>query len=574
MNSNAWKFSELKVPRPDIRVTEALYADVIARINNAKSGADVLEVILEHNELMRRINELTTIIMIRHTLDTNDERYAEDQQWADENRATFDRLALEFSEAVYNSPYKEYVEERIGHMYFAKTDIRKKLFCEENIDLRLKESELVGEYKAIIGTCNKEVDNAPRSFMELQGMMSHENREIRKAAFKAFSDFLAENEESLERVWSDLIDVRNKIAKNLGYDSFVPVGYLERERLDYGREEIKKFREQVKEEVVPLCSKLFEAQAKRLGVDRVMVYDENVIFADGNAKPVGDAEYMMRNIIEMLREMSPETDEFISYVMEHELIDYESRPEKAPTEYTTLLSSRKAPFIFDHFDGSPGDVQYITEGLGHAFATYRASRKQPLEEYYSPSSDITEIHAMSMVQFANKYADRLFGDDAWKYELGNLQYFMTFIPFGVAVDEFQHICYDNPSLTPKERTYEWRKLEEKYMPWRKYDDDDEFMNRGGYWYHKIHFFSHPLYYIEYSLATVNAMQMYRKFMERPGTAWAEYLALTDVGGSKSCVEILRQANIAPAYEDDAVKESISYVKSVLEKYISDSDGLN
>ena len=177
---------------------------------------------------------------------------------------------------------------------------------------------------------------------------------------------------------------------------------------------------------------------------------------------------------------------------------------------------------------------------------------------------------MAMIQFVNKYADRLFGEDAWKYEFGNLQYFMTFIPFGVAVDEFQHICYDNPNLTPKERTYEWHKLEEKYMPWRKYEDDDEFMNRGGYWYHKVHFFSHPLYYIEYSLATVNAMQMYRKFVERPGTAWAEYLELTDMGGSKSCTEILKQANLTPAYEEGAVKESISYVKSVLKKYISES----
>ena len=567
MSTNAWKFSELKVPRPDIRVTEALHEDVIARVNDAQSGADVLEVILEHNELMRRINEVTTMIMIRHTLDTTDERFAEDQKWAEENKSVFDKLALDFSEAVYNSPYKDYVQERIGEMYFAKSDIRKKLYCEENVPLRQRESELVDEYQDIIGTCQKEVEGAPRSFMELQGMMAHEDRNIRKAAFKAFSEFLAENEDHLEKVWDELIKVRTQIAKNLGYDSFVPVGYLERERLYYGRDEVAKFRQQVLEEVVPLCDQLYKAQAKRLGIDQVMPYDENVTFADGNAKPIGDVDYMMREIVGMMHEMSPETDEFISFVLEHELLDYESRPEKAATEYSTFLSSRKAPFIFDHFDGSPSDVQYITEGLGHAFATYRASRKQPLEEYYSASSDITEIHAMSMVQFANKYADRLFGEDAWKYEFGNLQYFMTFIPFGVAVDEFQHICYDNPNLTPKERTYEWHKLEEKYMPWRKYDEDDEFMQRGGYWYHKIHFFSHPLYYIEYSLATVNAMEMYRKFVERPGTAWKEYLELTDVGGSKNCVEILKQAHLTPAYEDGAVREAISYVKTILEEYI-------
>ena len=298
-----------------------------------------------------------------------------------------------------------------------------------------------------------------------------------------------------------------------------------------------------------------------------MVYDESFVFPDGNAKPLGDSEYMMQQIVKVLREMSPETEEFISFILDHELIDYKARPEKAFREFYTMLPYHKAPFIFEHFDGSAEDVQYLSESLGHAFASYRASRRQPIEEYYYPSSDISEINAMAMIQFINKYADRLFGDEAWKYEFGNLQYFMAFIPFGVAVDEFQHICYDNPNLTPKERTYEWHKLEEKYMPWRKYDEDDEFMRCGGYWYHKFHIFYVPLYYIEYALATVNAMEMYRKYVERPGLAWKEYLELVDVGGSKGYLEILEHANLTPAYQCGAVKEAISYVKAFLEKHI-------
>ena len=382
-----------------------------------------------------------------------------------------------------------------------------------------------------------------------------------------FSDFLASNEEELESIWGELIDVRNQIGKKLGYDDYVPVAYLERERLDYGREDIAKFRNQVLDEVVPLCQKLYDAQAKRLGIDKVMVYDENLVFSDGNAKPLGDRDFMFNEIVKMFREISPETDEFISFMIDHELIDYESRPGKAAREYTSMITSRRAPFVFAHFDGSASSVQYLTEGLGHAFAAYRAIRKQHLETYYESSADITEIHSMAMVQFVNRYADRLFGEDALKYEFANLQNFITFIPFGVAVDEFQHICYENPDMTPKERTAAWRELEEKYMPWRVYDEDDDFMNRGGYWYHKVHFFIHPFYYIEYALATVNAMEMYKKYVEHPETAWKEYLELTDVAGSRRSVELLKLANLTPAYEDGAVKESISYVKSILEKSI-------
>lgn len=567
MTRNAWKFSELKIPRPDFNTIELMYQDAIERVREAKDGDDVLEIILENDELVRRVSELITIAMIRHTQDTTDERYAEDQKWIDEKKPLFMKLALDFSETVYDSPFKDYIYERLGRMYFAKVETMRKIVRDEVMPLRQKETEVVREYQNIIDTCQRDVDGAPRSFGELQSLFTHPDRNIRKEAFKAFSSFLSENEETLERIWDDLIKIRSEIATTLGFYSYVPVGYLERDRIDYGREEIAKFRKQVEEDVVPFCTKLYEAQAKRLGLDHLMVYDENIVFPDGNAKPAGDMEYMMSQVIEILREMSPETDEFITFILDHELLDYKSRPGKAASEYSTMLSSRKAPFLFEHFTGSPESVQYFTEGLGHSFAAYRSSRKQPLEEYYSPASDITEIHAMAMVQFTNRYADRLFGEDAWKYEFGNLQYFITFIPFGVAVDEFQHICYDNPNLTPKERTYEWRKLEQKYMPWRKYDEDDEFMNRGGYWYHKIHFFSHPLYYIEYSLATVNAMAMYKHYVERPTTAWKQYLELTDVGGSKGSIEILKQANLTPAFEDGAVKDSISHVKSILENYI-------
>ena len=177
---------------------------------------------------------------------------------------------------------------------------------------------------------------------------------------------------------------------------------------------------------------------------------------------------------------------------------------------------------------------------------------------------------MSMIQFSNQYAERFFGDDAEKYKFYNLHDLMTFIPFGVAVDEFQHICYENPDLTPKERSLEWHKLEEKYMPWRKYDDDDEFMKHGGYWYFKQHFFLYPLYYIEYPLATINAMEMNRRYVERPNAAWKEYLELTDVGGSKRYLETLKMAKLTPAFEEGAVANSISYAKSVLEEFINKS----
>jgi len=567
MGTGSWKFKELKFPRPSFNVFRELYNDAIERVHQAKNGDDIMEILFEVDELSRKATDLLSANFIHHTMDTTDERYEQDQRWYEENQPLFMKAILDFNDAIYNSPFREHVEGIIGPMYFLKMDVKKKTFCEANIPLQQREAELVNEYQNIISSCHVEILGEPRNFVGLQSLFSHEDRNVRKEAFRAFSEFLSGNEERLEEIWGELLTIRDQMGKNLGFENYIPLAYLERLRLTYGQEEVEAFRKQVVEEIVPICSKIYEFQAKSLGLDEIKVYDEKVLFGDGSVKSAGDKEYMFGQVINMLRDMSPETDEFIGFMLDHELIYYEDSPGKAAREYATILPARKAPFMFSHFDGSPASLQVFLEGLGYAFAAYRSSRRQLLEEYYASCSEIMEIHSMSMVYFANKYADSFFGEDATKYEFANLHNYITFIPFSVAVDEFQHICYKNLYMTPKERTQVWRDLEKKYMPWRKYDEDDEFMNRGGYWYHKGHFFFDPFYYIEYSLATINAMEMYQKYVERPSTAWNEYLLLTDMGGSKNYLEALEIAQLTPAFKEGAVKDSIKYVKSVLEEYM-------
>ena len=567
MTTGPWKFTELKFPKPDLDVFTHLYTDAIERVNQAQHGDDILEILFEVDELSRKVTDLLSTTLIRHTMDLTDEKYAEDQRWYEENQHLFIKCILDFGDAIYNSPFKDYIESKVGPMFFAKTDTKRRTFCEANTPLQHREAELLAEYEQIIGSCNVEILGEPRSFIGLQDLMSHEDREVRREAFKAFSEFLAGCEEKLEVIWTELLTLRDQMGKNLGFDNYIPLAYMDRQRFDYGQEEVANFRKQVLEEIVPLCSKMYEFQAKNLGLDELKIYDEKTLFGDGNPKPIGDRDYMFRETVKALREMSPETDEFISFLLEHELIDYEVRPNKAPREYATLLPSRKAPFVFYHFDGSPASLRNLHEGLGYAFAGYKASRRQYLEEYYASSSDIMEIHAMSMVHFVYKYADRFFGDDASKYIFSVLHEYITFIPFGVAVDEFQHICYANLDMTPRERTQLWRDLEKKYMPWRNYDEDDEFMEKGGYWYHKPHIFLYPFYYIDYALATINALENYQKYEERPGTAWKEYLELTDLGGSKSYLETLSLSKLTPAFQDGAVANSIQYVKGILDEYM-------
>ena len=559
-----WKFSELEYKRFDVDEITKKIDEAIEAIKNAKSGEEVLDIMMKNEETSNDMATRFMIVNIRHTLDTGDKFYEDENNWLNEVYPTMMPKMLQLNAAIEESPYRSYVEEKLGKQYFVEMELQKKTFCEANIPLMQAEAKLTDEYQSIMAQCQVEFMGEKRNLYGLQKFFEDDDRAVRRAAFKAYSDFYHDNEKRLEEIWDELIKIRNEMGRNLGYENYVPVGYMNQGRTDYGRDEVASFREQVRKVLVPFCEKLYKAQAERLGYDKLYVFDEKKVFPDGNAHPIGDDDFMISEAQKMYHELSPETAEFIDFMIDHELMDLKNKPGKASTGYMTLLPSLKAPFVFSCFNGTIFDMQVLTHELGHAFAGYRACRKQPVQDYFFASTDIAEIHSMSMEQFTYGYAERFFGDDADKYRFAHLQEALTFVPFGVAVDEFQHICYEHPELTPKERTYEWHKLEEKYMPWRTYDND-EFMERGGYWYHKLHIYLYPFYYINYTLTTMGAMEFKKKYAEDPEKAWKDYLALTDVGGSRSYLEILKCANLSVPFEEGAVERATGYAMDILEK---------
>jgi len=140
----------------------------------------------------------------------------------------------------------------------------------------------------------------------------------------------------------------------------------------------------------------------------------------------------------------------------------------------------------------------------------------------------------------------------------------------VAVDEFQHICYAHPELTPKERTHQWHLLEEKYMPWRRYNND-AFMERGGYWYHKLHIYLYPFYYINYTLTTMGAMEFKKKYAENKQATWQDYLNLCKTGGSRSYLETLRYADLSDPFEAGSVERACGYAAKILLEQIAEQN---
>lgn len=557
-----FKFKDIQYTRPDCEAFQKLAEDNAEKIKNAVSYSEAKKIFLEFDKAESEFFDMGNIAYIRHTIDTSDEFYDKENEFLNEKTPELMPSLLAFSNAVYDSRFKPDFVAEFGEQMFTEIELRRKSFSEKNIPLLQKEARLCNEYEKIIASADILFDGKHLNLYGIMSYFENPDRNVRHDAYKAYSKFYESNEENFERIWDELIKVRTEMGKNLGFENYIPLGYMNQGRTDYDEKDVAAFREQVREELVPFCAKLYEAQAKRIGVDKVKAYDEAYLFNDGNAVPVGDDDFLIEQAREMYHDMSKETGEFVDFMLGHDLLDVKNKPKKASTGYMTGLNSIKAPFVFSCFNHTTGDVQVLTHEFGHAFAGYMAMRNQPVSTYYSESTDIAEIHSMSMEQFAYPYAEKFFGDKADKFRFSHLQEALTFVPFGVAVDEYQHIVYANPELTPKQRTAEWKKLEEKYMPWREYDDID-FFAKGGWWYHKIHIFLYPFYYINYTLTTMGAMEFKKKMHEDKESAWKDYLNLCKVGGSLGYKETLKYANLSLPFEKGSVKRAVSYAEDIL-----------
>lgn len=261
--------------------------------------------------------------------------------------------------------------------------------------------------------------------------------------------------------------------------------------------------------------------------------------------------------------MSPETGEFINFMIDRDLLELDSKPGKSGGGYCTFIPKYDSPYIFANFNGTAGDVDVLTHEAGHAFQVYNSQKLIP--DYRWPGYEGAEIHSMSMEFLAWPWIHKFFEEDTDKYKFNHLAGALSFLPYGAAVDEFQHEIYENSNLSKEERKTLWRNIEKKYLPFKDYDDDS-FLEKGTFWYRQGHIFGSPFYYIDYTLAQVVAFQYWIKSQEDHGKAFEHYLALCKLGGSKSFVSLLDNAKLDNPFKAGTVGETmkplIKYLNSI------------
>ena len=556
-------FSKMPYERPNLDQSITTGNEIIAKIKDAKDASEVLELHKKFSEMVKTFYTVWAICYVRHTVNTKDEFYDAENDFFDEVTPLFTKVTIEFYKEIVNSPYRKELEKTLGELWFTNAELKLKGFDEKIIEELQKENALSSKYSKLIASANLDFDGKKVTLAKLRAYQLSPDRDIRKKAYKKRTEFFMSNSKELDDIYSDLVRLRDKMAKKLNYNNFVELGYILMERNCYGPDEVNRFRESVKNTLVPFLKELHEQRRRDLEIDKLKFYDEDIFFKSGNPTPRGTPEEMFEAGKKMYSELAVETKDFFSFMMENELFDVLAKDGKAGGGYCIDLPDYDSPFIFANFNGTSEDVDVLTHECGHALAVFLASDID-IFDYRQYTSEVAEIHSMSMEFFTGDWMKLFFGNNTDEFLYMQLASALAFIPYGCIVDEYQHIIYENPGLTPGERKAVWKNLEEEYKPHLDYEDDP-FFGKGGGCQQKAHIYELPFYYIDYCLAQTCAIQ-YRIWMETDrDAAWKSYINLTSNAGTKTFVELVAESGLKSPFDPDCMESIVAGASKLLTK---------
>jgi len=502
------------------------------------------------DKFIGHIGTMSTLAYIRHTIDTTDEFYDGEQSYFDEAdplfRETMQRLEL----ALAGSPHRAALEEKFGKLMLKNIEISLKAFAPAIVSDLQQENKLTTEYEKLIASAQIEFDGKTLTLSQMTPYLQNPDRAVRRAACDAKGAWFLERSDKFDGLYDELVTLRARIAEKLGLCRFTELGYLRMTRNCYDEKMVAKFREGVRRYIVPVAERLKKEQAARLGLDRLKMYDDALLYPAGNENPFGTPEEIMAHGRKIYRELSPETAAFIDFMMDNDLFDVLSRPGKAGGGYCADIPDYKSPFIFANFNGTSEDIDVLTHEAGHAFNAYvcRDRAPSPLREC---TYDAAEVHSMSMEFLTWPWMDGFF-KNADKYRHSHLTSSLTFIPYGVMVDEFQHRVYENPGMAAGERNKIWKELEGAYRPWLDLEDT-AFFDEGRRWQDQAHIYSAPFYYIDYCLAQVVALAFWAESLEDRASAWAKYLKFTGLTGTHDFTAAIAACGLPDPFEPETLR---------------------
>ena len=558
------KFQDYKYERPDFQKMSEELESIKKQLKEAEDYEAFKEAFEKQDQMHADYTTMSSIASIRHSVDTRDEFYSQEDEFYNEHNPLLQKELSDVYKILQESPFAQELKKEYGDTWFTKVEFALKAFDEKLIEDMQEDNRLCAAHQNLIASAQIPFDGEMYTLASLDEKMNDSDRSVRERAHKAYWGWFEENEEALGEMYDKMVKVRTRMGQKLGYNTFHPLGYLIMNRMDYDVDDVAEYRKNVLKDVVPVAEELYQKQIERLGFgDTLPVWDEKVEFLDGNARPKGTKDELVAKALEMYRELDPKTGEFFQFMVDHNLLDLESKPGKAGGGYCTYIPGYNSPFIFANFNHTQHDAEVLTHEAGHALQVYCSQNIKPIDNTW-PTYESCEIHSMSMEFFTWPWMDKFFEDETDKFKYTHLAGSVKFIPYGVLVDHFQHEVYAHPEWTHQDRMNCWRELEKQYLPHKDYTGID-ILERGGWWLRQPHIFESPFYYIDYTLAQVCALQFWKRMQDGDPQAFEDYKKICSVGGTLPFRQLVKLANLNVPFEPGCLTETMESAKEWFEE---------
>lgn len=447
------------------------------------------------------------------------------------------------------------------------------LYCEENLPLFVEEEKLNSEHDKVIGAQTLTWQGQEKTARQMEVVLRETDRETRRQGWELLAERQLQDRQAINDRWERYMELRRKMAANAKLPDYRTFRWRIYNRFDYTPDDCKSFHKAIEEVVVPAVGRATERRRQALGIDSARYYD---LFVDPSnqapLKPFADVKEMIEKSTAVFTHVHPKFGAYFAQMAQEGLLDLDNRKNKANGGYCTYFSHARRPFIFSNAVGIHDDVQTLLHEGGHSFHAYEAFQLPYFQQYCESNvpTEFAEVASMAMEYLTLPYISREFGGfyseiDAARARAEHIESDMRFWPYMAIVDAFQHWVYENPQQgsQPDLCDAKWAELEGRFRPeidWSGYED----VKMTG-WQRKDHIHHIPFYYVEYGLALLGAVQIWRNSLEDQDNAVEQYRSALALGGTASLPELFKVAGAKLAFDNEILQDAVALMEEQLLK---------
>ena len=523
---------------------------------------------------LRDMSELEAVIgedaawrQIRMTCDTeNKELEAAFTFFVMEIQPRIQPYADRLNRKMIASPFLSELDKDQYYTYIRSVKKSIELFREENIPLQAEVSVIAQQYGVLTGKMTIEVEGKEYTLQQAAKFLENPERSVREQVYFKIQERRIQDKEALNEMFTTLIQKRHQIAQNAGFANYRDYKFVEMGRFDYTKEDCFQFHEAARTHILNIVNFLYDRKRQKLGLEMLRPWDLDAEPAGIEPlTPFKTPDELVEKTIDCFRKLNPFFADCLVKMREMGRLDLESRKGKAPGGYNCPLEETGAPFIFMNAAGQMHDVTTMVHEGGHAVHSFLA-HPLPLTSFKQYPMEIAEVASMAMELMSMEYWDTFFDneEDLRRAKEHQLERVVTIFPWIATIDKFQHWVYENPEHTIEERAETWRSILNEYTPINLDVSGLEEYRKWG-WQRQLHLFEVPFYYIEYGIAQLGAIGLWKQFKENKEAAIANYISALELGGTKTLPQLYEAAGLKFDFTPDYISELMLFVHDELEK---------